>query len=61
MFFVNIKSKSRPEFSDNPKNNIFKIIQNRSDLLQTYKLLVLTKTKTYLYCIFVQCLVYNLL
>ena len=35
MFFVNIKSKSRPEFSDNPKNNIV-------------KQLVLTETKMYL-------------
>ena len=47
MFFVNIKSKSRPEFSDNPINNIV-------------KQLVLTETKTYLYFIFVQCLLYNL-
>ena len=47
MFFVNIKSKSRPEFYDNPKNNIV-------------KQLVLTETKTYLYFIFVQCLLYNL-
>ena len=30
MFFVNIKSKSRPEFSDNPKSNNVKIIQNIS-------------------------------
>ena len=35
MFFVNIKSKSKPEFYDNPKSNIV-------------KQLVLTETKMYL-------------
>ena len=63
MFFVNIKSKSKPEFYDNPKNNNLKIIQNRSVIYSWPRLsksYVLTETKMYLYCIFVQCLVYNL-
>ena len=47
MFFVNIKSKSRPEFSDNPKSNIV-------------KQLVLTETKMYLLYFCTMLALYNL-